>query len=76
MPSILWLELSTLRGEVWNGSLEETEGWARQAGKRENPGREAKDPTGELPSREKPSPKPLLREPRPASRSTLNNSPC
>lgn len=72
----LWLELRALGGKVWNRSLEETEGWARQPGKGEKPGWEAKDSTSKLPSREVPSPKPILREPNSASRSTLNNSPC
>lgn len=76
MPSTLWLELRALSGEVWSRSLEETEGWARQAGKGGKPGCEVKDSTGELPSQEKPSLKPILREPNSASRSTLHNSPC
>lgn len=57
MPITLWLELSALGREVWSRGLEESEGWARQAGKGQKPSWEAEQrprPT-RCPPRRKPA---------------------
>lgn len=64
MPITLWLELSALSREVWSRSLEEREGWARQAEKGEKQlGSRAMASTNMLPSQEKPSLKPIFHGP-------------